>query len=53
VIPALQAAQGSVKKMQSYPSCVLVANFYIFELKIDYIIKSMLYKRIGQDVKEN
>jgi len=28
-------------------------DFYIFELKIDYVVKSMTYKRIGKDIKEN
>jgi hypothetical protein len=31
----------------------MVVDFCIFELKIDCLVKSMTYKRIGQDIKEN
>jgi hypothetical protein len=34
-------------------SAQLVAYFCIFELKTDCVVKSMAYKHIGQDVKEN
>ena len=28
-------------------------DFFIFEFKVNYVVKSMTYKRIGQDVEEN
>jgi hypothetical protein len=35
------------------PSYQIVESFYIFKLKVDYVIKSMAYKTVGEDAKEN
>jgi hypothetical protein len=31
----------------------MVESFLIFKLKADYVIKSMAYKTVGEDAKEN
>jgi hypothetical protein len=35
------------------PSYQIVESFLIFKLKTDYVIKSMAYKTVGEDTKEN